>query len=103
MKVTMKFNNSLSKLSKTINELSKSKSISFNDLYPRSFMLANSSFSSFEELISNSTFTITSQEDFNNIPEKEWDSYIKSVTKFSSWDEMKSKAFHVYMSKKLAS
>ena len=38
------------------------------------------------------TGKVESEEDFKNIPDKEWDDYVREKTSFQSWNEMLFKA-----------
>lgn len=42
-----------------------------------------------------------SDEDFKNIPEKDWDDYIRSVSKFDGWESMLGIASEEWLSRKL--
>lgn len=102
LKVTIKSNNNFSKFKKNLEELSKRKTVSFDELFTMSFLKNCSSFNNFEDLISNSPFEVKTKEDFFNIPDDEWDSYIKSVTTFNSWKDMQISAHNFFVKNKLA-
>lgn len=72
-----------------------------NKLLTKSFMEKYTDFSSFDELLENSNFTVNTNTDFENLPKEEFDNYIDSVTKFSSWSEMIKKAGSLYVVSKL--
>lgn len=88
-------------LKKMEKELSQTKSVSFEDLFTASFMKKYTSFSSMDELLDAGGFKIESQEDFEAIPEAEFDKHISANTKFDSWEEMLSEATSQYLVKKL--
>jgi len=48
-----------------------------------------------------SGYKIETQEDFNVIPDKEWDEFIKNNTEYTSWEEMLHAASAVWIKKKL--
>ena len=69
--------------------------VPLNELFPASFMNSYTDFSDFDELLSAGGFTVSSQEDFDAIPESELDKHISKTTKFSSWNEMSQKAAEI--------
>ena len=48
-----------------------------------------------------SGFTIESQEDFDKIPDDEWDTFIKNNTRFPNWGEMVGTASSEFAARKL--
>lgn len=82
-------------------ELDKTNFLSFSDLFTSSFMNKYTSFSSFEEFLEAGEFTVNSKEDFEAIPDSDMYSHVSKTTKFSSWEDMFSKATENYISKKL--
>src|SRR2546425_2142749 len=52
------------------------------------FMRSCSSFQSFQGMLDASPFKVQTAEDFKAIPDAEWDAYVRTVTSFSSWQEM---------------
>lgn len=59
------------------------------------------SFSSLDELLDAGGFKVESEEDFEAIPDIEFDRHIEARTKFKNWDDMLSQAVTDYTSKKL--
>lgn len=75
--------------------------VSFSELFTPSFMARYTNFTSFDDLLAKSGFTVESTEDFANIPDVAWDVFIASDTRFANWEEMKVKAFEEYAQRKL--
>ena len=86
------FGDRIKKISKNAKELNGSNEVSFVELFDKSFMNEHTNFSSFEELLESGNFIVNSPEDFEAIPDKEFDVHINTTTKFSSWEEMYSEA-----------
>ncbi|ANI81765.1 hypothetical protein [Kosakonia oryzae] len=61
-----------------------------------SFLAKCSNFSSLEELFAASGFKIETLEDFQAIPEEEWEMFITDNTTYSSWEEMQEAALAEY-------
>jgi len=85
----------LKELEKTAEEISGEKS--FEELFTPNFMNRFTNFSNFEELLTAGNFVVNSQEDFENIPDDEFDEHIRATTKFDSWEEMMNKAGEIYV------
>jgi len=54
-----------------------------------------------DDMVEKSPFKVESEEDFKNIPDKEWDKFVKERTSFQNWDEMLAKAGEEYYGKKV--
>jgi hypothetical protein len=95
--------NDLNKLLKDLEKKVQEASgeVSFPELFNPNFMTTFTNFSSIDEFLKKSPFEVHSQEDFENIDTGELDKYVAENTKFSSWEEMKSKAGEMYMKYKL--
>ncbi len=86
----------LKKLSKNLEDLGNKKSITLDELMNDNFVSSHSKYKNFDELLSNSPFTVETVEDFKAIPDDEWDNYISQNTDYGSWSEMQVKAFEYY-------
>lgn len=95
-----KLSGNLDNLTKEI-ESFKEQEVSFNELFSPGFMAKYTQFRTLNEMVAKSPFKVGSEEDFKNIPDEEWDSYVKEKTTFQSWDEMMSKAGEEYLGKKV--
>jgi hypothetical protein len=58
-------------------------------------------FPTIEAMTDASGFKIESQEDFEAIPDAEWDVFVRSRTRFSTWKEMQAKAGEEYVVRRL--
>ena len=96
-----KLEKQLKQMEKGARELSKTNHVSFEELFPSSFMLKYTSFSSMDELINAGGFNVESQEDFEAIPDAEFDKHIAANTKFKNWEDMLGEATAQYTAKKL--
>lgn len=96
-----KLEKQLKQMEKGAKELSKTKHVSFGELFPASFMRKYTSFSSMDELLDASSFKSETQEDFEAIPDDEFDKYIAANTKFKTWEDMLGEATSQYAAKKL--
>lgn len=96
-----KLQKDLKNMEKGAKELSKTKQVSFDELFPSSFMLKYTSFTSIDELLDAGGFNSEAYEDFEDIPDDEIDKHIAANTKFNSWEDMLDEATSQYISKKL--
>ncbi|MGB4660174.1 MAG: hypothetical protein WBI07_13415 [Mobilitalea sp.] len=91
---------SLKSLEKKVKSLDGSE-IPFDDLFNKNFLNKYTSVSTFDEFLIQGNFIVDSKEDFEAIPDKEFDEYVAKVTKFKNWDAMFSKATDTYLDKLL--
>jgi len=91
----------LDEFHRKLKSLDGTNRVSFAELFDRNFMVAHTNFSSFEDLLEAGGYDANSEEDFLAIPDDEFDEHIRSVTKFSSWEEMQQQAAANWMKKKL--
>lgn len=96
-----KLKKQLKQMEKSAKELSKTKIVSFEDLFPASFMRKYTSFSSMNELLEAGGFHVESQEDFDAVPGESFDKHIATTTKFKTWEDMLGEATSQYTAKKL--
>lgn len=89
------------KLEKNMEDLSNTNQATFEQLFSDSFMKTCSDFNNISELFYASGFEVNSEEDFAAIPDDEWESFIKSNTKFDSWEEMQLNALSQYSQSKM--
>lgn len=86
----------LDELSKKVKNLSGTYDA--NEMFDEKFMRNNTRFSSFNEMISYSWF----EQDFKDIPEEEWNYFVKETTNFKNRDEMKGAGWKDLIKRKLA-
>jgi len=89
----------LGRLSEKLEDETKPRNVQFSERFNPTFMTNHTSFSSFDEMVKKSPFKVESQQDFEAIPDAAWDDYVRKNTKFSSWQEMLSKASEEYWGK----
>lgn len=72
------------------NNLQKEDSLSFDELFTESFMEKHTKgkYKTYEEFFKNGGFNISVKEEFDTIPEKELDKYVKNTTDFKNWQDM---------------
>ncbi|SFF72766.1 hypothetical protein SAMN05216353_10724 [Halobacillus alkaliphilus] len=96
-----KVDRKLKQFERNASKVSGDNELSFEELFPPSFMSAHTNFNSFQEMLDQSPFEVKSQKDFEAIPNYEFDTYISQSTNFSSWKGMQQKAVAEWTSKKL--
>lgn len=96
-----KLEKQLKQMEKGAKELSRTKQVSFGELFTASFMRKYTPFSSLDELLQAGGFKVESQEDFETIPDAKLDKHIAATTRFKSWEDMLSEATTQYAAKKL--
>ena len=62
--------------------------MSLSELLNDDFIAMHGSFASFDEQLAAGPFKVETKEDFEAIPDAEWDSYVAGNTPFESWEEM---------------
>lgn len=75
--------------------------VPIEELFPEDFMRAYSEFKSFEEFIQESKWEVQTQEDFEEIPEEEFDEYVDTHTGFNDWETMLEAAGREYVMRQL--
>lgn len=88
-------------LKKNISELSNTDSVQLYDLMNPNFISNCSQYSNFDELIEASGFKVKSKEDFEAIPDQEWEQFIQNNTSYKSWIEMQRAARVSYTKSKV--
>ncbi len=101
MKGLDEFQRKLDTLQKRIKNIDGEHAIPFSELFPQDFIRKNTTFQNIEDMFEHSGFTVNSQEDFKKIPDKEWDNFIASNTKFKNWKEMIDAASGEWIKKKI--
>jgi hypothetical protein len=79
----------------------KQQEVQLSELLNDDFIAEHSSFASFDELLAASPFKVETKEDFEAIPDAEWNTYIAANTSFESWEEMQHKAAGKYLIKQI--
>lgn len=95
------FQKTLDGIAKKAEQLDGQHDVPFSELFNDDFINKHTSLSSIQELLDKSGFKIESKEDFNSIPDDQWDTYIKSVTDFDSWEDMMEEAISELVARQL--
>lgn len=66
----------------------ESRHLPIEELFPQKFMQDYTEFDSILELFDASGFHLESPEDFDQVPDDQWDAFIDSYTDFTDWGEM---------------
>lgn len=88
----------LSQLQKNARDLNGKYTLSLDDIFPAEFMREHSSFASIDAMYNASPFRDMKLAD---VPDDQWDAYVKQCTKFQSWKDMKAAGTKKWASKKL--
>lgn len=91
----------LKKLEKNARELDGKHQVKLVDLMSPNFITSCSNFKDLDHLFSGSGFIVESKEDFEAIPDTEWEEFIVSNTSFDSWEDMQKSAGAEYIKKQL--
>lgn len=91
----------LEELKRKAEEIEGKNRIPFTELFPPGFMKRYSDFENIEELFDKSGFKVESEEDFEKIPDEEWDEFITGHTHFSNRQEMLNTATNEWIKRKL--
>jgi hypothetical protein len=95
------FEKSIEKFQEDVKELEGQHNIPFDELFPASFMSNYTDSLSIEELIQKGNFDISSQEDFDRIPDDKKNSLIAMHTSFLTWNQMFTKASEEWLVRRL--
>src|SRR5580692_6194018 len=79
----------------------KQQQVPLSELLNDRFIPEHSSLASFDELLAASPFKVETKEDFEAIPDAEWNAYIAANTSFESWEEMQHQAAGEYLAKQI--
>ncbi|TQQ81870.1 hypothetical protein [Halonotius roseus] len=75
--------------------------VPMEEMFPPEFMKMYTQFESFDQFLEESTWTVESQEDFEAIPESEFDDYVDQTTEFPQWQTMLETGGKKYLQRKL--
>lgn len=93
------FRRKLERLSRNVENVSGT--VAFDDLFPPEFMRRYTDFATIQAMADASGFTIESREDFEAIPDADWDAFVRSRTRFQTWQDMQAKAGEEYVGRRL--
>jgi hypothetical protein len=75
--------------------------VAFDDLYSPEFMRRYTDLPTIQAMADASGFKIESQQDFEAIPDADWDAFVRSRTRFQTWQDMQAKAGEEYVVRRL--
>lgn len=93
--------NQLDRISKGIEELGGTDTVSMTELLSPEFVSSHTKFANADEMFEASGFKLDSQDDFAAIPDAEWDEFIRSISSFPDWQSMLGAAGSAWVAKKL--
>lgn len=88
-------------LGEKADDLSGEHEIEFEELFNEEFMESYTSFKNIDQLIEESQWEVESNEDFEDLPDDQFDKYISANTEFESWEDMLQIALNEWIAKKL--
>ncbi len=75
--------------------------VAFDDLFPPEFMRRHTSFPTIQAMADASGFKIESQQDIDAVPDADWDAFVRSRTRFQTWQDVQAKAGEEYRVRRL--
>jgi len=90
----------LDDMKKKAEKLNGEHSVPLDELLDSSFMRQHTSYTSFDELLQDGGYSVESQEDFESIPDDEFDRHVQKHTSFNDWQEMREAAAGDWLKKK---
>jgi len=91
----------IDELTKKAEELDGSHSVPIAELLTPDFLADCSVFASVDEMFEASGFKVESPEDFEAIPDEEWEWFIQQNTSYTSWSEMTEAAGVIWAKNKM--
>ena len=91
----------LEQLEERARNLDGTHSVPVNQLFSAAFMRRYTGFSSFQAMLEASGFKVESEEHFRAIPDLDWDNFVRSQTRFPSWEAMQKRAAQEWVTNQL--
>jgi len=91
----------LDNLADSLDEVSGENTVSMGELFTEGFMATNTEFESISEFFDESPWSVDSQEDFEQIPQDEFDIYVDKHTGFNSWEAMMKAAAREWITRQI--
>ena len=91
----------LDELAKNLEGMSGTHNVPIEELLTPEFVSSHTKFANIEEMFEASGLKIESQDDFEAIPAKDKDKFIRSISAFSDWESMLGEAASAWTVKKL--
>ena len=95
------FQRQLDDLAKRAEDLNGKHGVPLGELLTDSFVAKHTKFSTFDDLLKASGFPCETLEEFEAIPQDEFDKHISATSDYSSWQEMVDDAAAEYIARKL--
>lgn len=92
----------LNRLKKNAEAVDGENAVSFDELFTPNFMRTYTEYDSIETFFERSPWTVETQDDFERIPEDDFDHYVDEHTGFNSWEAMLSAAAREWLGRQLA-
>jgi hypothetical protein len=93
--------NKLNDIARRADGMDGENEVPVTELCNPSFMKEHTSYSSFEDLLEDGGYEVTSPEDFEAVPDDEFDQHIQRNTSFDSWEGMMGAAVQAWAAKEL--
>ncbi|MCY1559694.1 hypothetical protein D9M68_967550 [compost metagenome] len=100
MKIKTDFSG-LDRLKKNLQELEQTKQVKLGELLNPGFVSKHTPFADLEAMFDASGFKVETAEDFQAIPDAEWEAFIVANSSFDSWQAMQQAALGELVSAKL--
>lgn len=84
-----------------VEKLAAKKHIAYSKVFNSTFMKKHTKFTSFKKMMETSGFDCSSQSKFDSIPKESLDQFIKSISRYKSFDNMYAAALEAYYKKEL--
>ena len=91
----------LDELQRRVRKLDGSHDMPMIELLNPEFMTKHTSFSSFQDMLDHSGYSVKAPEDFKAIPDAPWDAFISANSAFANWHEMREAAKTEWAKKQL--
>jgi hypothetical protein len=91
----------LEDLERRARSLSGEHAVTFDEIFPQSFMRRHTHYQTIQEMLDASPWKVKNQADFAAIPDAPWDEFVQKSTRFRSWKEMQETAAEEYFARKL--
>jgi len=91
----------LDELKRRLRKLDGSHDVPLNELLNPEFMLKYTHFSSFQDMLDHSGYSVKTPEDIKVIPDAPWDAFISANSTFATWHEMQKAAAAEWAKKQL--
>lgn len=92
----------LQRMVRNLERLEGHHSVPFDDLFHPAFMAAQTDFRTIDEMFAQSGYSVETSDDFEEIPDAEWDAFVARRTRFANWHEMQEAATQEWATRQLS-